>query len=662
MHGRTLPPRFSLVPLLVFILLSISIPALFVPITTSAAEEENCLGCHAPEEEVVDTAYQVDPQGWTSSVHHELDLSCTDCHEGNFDEVPHEKVEKASCTNCHDDAEAEFSAGVHGAIVAKEGAGSPFGANACTACHGTHDVRAVDDSLSSVYFRNIPTTCGKCHGDVGIVQIEGVKGNPVDEFARSVHGYCLENCDKRPAVCTDCHGSHDIRMAKDPNSGINPFNIAKTCGNCHTKEDQTYSGSVHGTAFQRGVSLAPTCTTCHGVHTIAAVTEISGQNPSAARLVRTTCPACHESKALMNTYGIAAARVSTYRSSYHGLASARGNTQVADCASCHGIHNIYPSSDPRSTVAPANLETTCGQCHPGAGKEFAKHPVHFDVAGPIGTGDLVVLWVKRIYWVLILGVLGGMFLHNLIILIYYVRKRWREEKSAGVRIRFARSEIIQHSLFVLAFITLAFTGFMLAYPNEWWARAMMNLGLTEVVRRNIHRVSAVVMITVSLYHMAWAVFTPYGRSEIKRILPRLRDVRELIQNMRFHLGKSEQPAAFSKFDYPGKAEYWALVWGTVVMALTGLVLWFPVVSTSLMPSWIVNVATVVHLFEAWLATLAILIFHFFFVIFHPEVYPLSFAMLRGTMPSKMAAHHHPAWTPDMDAPAPAAPGGKEDEN
>ncbi len=360
----------------------------------------------------------------------------------------------------------------------------------------------------------------------------------------------------------------------------------------------------------------------------------------------------------MNTYGVTATRVSTYRSSYHGLANARGNTDVADCASCHGTHDILPSSDPRSKVAPANLEATCGACHPGAGSRFVRHPVHFDPSNPTTTGDIIVLWVKRIYWVLILAVLGGMFLHNLIILLYYVRKKWREEKAQGERVRFARSEVIQHSLFALSFIVLVFTGFMLAYPDQWWAQAMLNLGLTESIRRVIHRVSAVVMIAVSLYHIAWVAFTPYGRAEIRRIFPSLRDVREFIQNMRFHLGRSEQPAAFSKFDYPGKAEYWALVWGTAVMALTGLILWFPVLATSFLPSWIVKVSTVVHLFEAWLATLAILIFHFFYVIFHPEVYPLSFSMIRGTMPRKMAEHHHPAWTPDMDAPT---PGAKTDE-
>jgi formate dehydrogenase gamma subunit len=301
---------------------------------------------------------------------------------------------------------------------------------------------------------------------------------------------------------------------------------------------------------------------------------------------------------------------------------------------------------------PANLDTTCGSCHPGASEQFVRYPVHFDERQEASTGEVVGLWVKRIYWVLLIGVLGGMFVHNLIILAYYIRKKWREEEKDPGRRRFSRSEVLQHTLFVISFILLAFTGFMLAYPDTWWAQGMASIGFTEQYRRWVHRACAVVMVAVSLYHTWWILSSPYGRKEIVRIFPRLSDGRHVLQNMRYHLGKSEHPAAFPKFDYPAKAEYWALVWGTIVMALTGLMLWFPVVTSSFLPAWSVKVAEIIHLFEAWLATLAILIFHFFYVIFHPEVYPLSFAMLSGRMPRRQAEHHHPGWTEDQDAPEP----------
>ena len=212
-----------------------------------------------------------------------------------------------------------------------------------------------------------------------------------------------------------------------------------------------------------------------------------------------------------------------------------------------------------------------------------------------------------------------------------------------MRRRFTKGQMIQHSLLVLSFVTLVLSGFMLAYPGTWWSRALVDAGLHEQARRYIHRSAAAVMIAASLFHLWWLVGTPYGRAELRRIAPKMRDVREVMQNMRFHLGSSKQRAAFAKYDYPAKAEYWALVWGTVVMALTGAVLLFPVVSTSFMPHWIIKVSEVIHLFEAWLATLAILIFHFFYVFGHPEIYPFNYAMFHGGMREEHAEHEHPGW-------------------
>jgi cytochrome b subunit of formate dehydrogenase len=184
---------------------------------------------------------------------------------------------------------------------------------------------------------------------------------------------------------------------------------------------------------------------------------------------------------------------------------------------------------------------------------------------------------------------------------------------------------------------------MLAYPDAWWAKLLAEAGIGEWTRRYVHRTAAVVMIVASLVHLYWMLLTPYGRAELKRIAPKLRDVREVMQNMRYHLGSSRHRAAFAKYDYPAKAEYWALVWGTIVMALTGLILWFPIFTTSFAPYWTIKVAEVVHLFEAWLATLAILLFHFFYVFGHPEIYPLNFAMFHGGMREEHAEHEHPDW-------------------
>jgi hypothetical protein len=99
-------------------------------------------------------------------------------------------------------------------------------------------------------------------------------------------------------------------------------------------------------------------------------------------VARFTCAQCHDSLRLTREFDLAGRRSETFLDSYHGLAGKLGSKGVANCASCHGVHNILPSSDPRSTVNKANLKATCGKCHPGASENFAKGAVH--LAEPMG--------------------------------------------------------------------------------------------------------------------------------------------------------------------------------------------------------------------------------------------------------------------------------------
>jgi len=80
----------------------------------------------------------------------------------------------------------------------------------------------------------------------------------------------------------------------------------------------------------------------------------------------------------MRRYGLPTEQVTTYKESFHGVASKYGMTTVADCASCHGFHDIRPSSDPKSSIHKDNLAKTCGRCHPGAGKNIIKGKIHIE--------------------------------------------------------------------------------------------------------------------------------------------------------------------------------------------------------------------------------------------------------------------------------------------
>jgi cytochrome b subunit of formate dehydrogenase len=104
------------------------------------------------------------------------------------------------------------------------------------------------------------------------------------------------------------------------------------------------------------------------------------------------------------------------------------------------------------------------------------------------------------------------------------------------------------------------------------------------------------------------------------------------------LGRMVRRPDFGRFRYIEKAEYWALVWGTVVMVATGLLLWFP--ETLAGPSWLVRVAENIHLYEAWLAFLAIVVWHLFYVLMRPGI-PGTFTALTGRMDPEELAHEHP---------------------
>ena len=88
-------------------------------------------------------------------------------------------------------------------------------------------------------------------------------------------------------------------------------------------------------------------------------------------------------------------------------------------------------------------------------------------------------------------------------------------------------------------------------------------------------------------------------------------------------------------------EYWAVLWGTIIMGATGLMIWFKLDVTRFLPRWIVDVALTIHYYEAVLACLAIVVWHFYHVIFDPDIYPLNTACWNGRVSEEWQAHEHP---------------------
>jgi formate dehydrogenase gamma subunit len=563
-----------------------------------------------------------------ASIHGSM-FTCVDCHT-DIKSLPHDAgLAKPTCVTCHADEKAKFDNGVHGKALA---AGNAKSAN-CENCHGNiHEILPASDPKSRVAKINIPKTCGQCHSQA----MPGVSGMPALAYQESVHGKLVAAGNEKAAVCSDCHDSHDIRAAGDFTSTVFRANVPKTCSKCHTNEQAQFAKSIHGKLLADGNIHVPVCTDCHGVHTIKATTDkaspVYGKNQGDV-----ACAQCHNNVRMTQEFGVPGGRTDSYNASYHGMANAVGSTRTASCSSCHGTHNILPKSDPASTVNPANLVKTCGQCHPGANANFAKGQIHLDpeAAAKADFGAKVNRFVRDIYILLIVATIGFMFLHNLMI---FVRKLVDRKKDGGhhasgprVVVRMTKNQRIQHFLLLVSFFTLVVTGFALKYPD-----ALRVIFVNELVRSYIHRFAGVLMIVVSLYHVVYLAATQEGRRMLIDMLPELKDATDIVDVFAYYLGFSSKKPQFKRFNYAEKMEYWALVWGTFVMALTGLVIWFKVIAASSVPRWWVDVATTVHFYEAILATLAIIVWHLYQVIADPDTYPLNFAFIDG----KMSVEHY----------------------
>jgi cytochrome b subunit of formate dehydrogenase len=569
-------------------------------------------------------------------------FTCVDCHTDVKSLAHDSPPKKIACAQCHAGAQTAYQQSIHAKLTAAK---AP--AATCADCHGNaHEVTAADDAHSPVNHADVPTTCGRCHGQKFLMESNGQSAQPFLSYQDSVHGRAVEKGSLKAAVCTDCHGAHEILAANQQQSPISKFNVPATCGKCHGAIQQTFMASIHGQGIARGNGLAPSCTDCHGIHSIK-----QHQDPKAAvapgNVSRDVCAHCHEGVRLNQEFGLPGQRVSSYMDSYHGLATEAGSVVAANCSSCHGVHDILPSSDPHSSINHANLEATCGKCHKGVTQKFTLTRVHLQDGGG-ATHDIdsiAVRWVRLIYLPLIILVIGAMALHNLII---WRRKLADRRRTHTVTVmRMTPNQRGQHLILFSSFIVLVITGFALKYPDSWFAQL---LGMSERLRSVVHRVAGVALIAAGIYHVFYLAAAREGRRLLRDIAPAPHDFIDAIDAMLYYMGLRSQKPKFARFNYAEKAEYWALVWGTALMGLTGVMLWAKVWVGNLLARWWVDVATAIHFYEAILATLAIVVWHFYQVFFDPDVYPMNSAWWDGKMPIEHYREEH-----ELDSEAVAHP-------
>jgi cytochrome b subunit of formate dehydrogenase len=606
----------------------------------------NCLNCHKKSKQKHLFHPQILNAVGTETT---KGTSCVKCHGNHYIKSTKSKASKwnkknliSSCSSCHKNVGKKFSASQHSSGIINDVHSSPD----CITCHINQITTSAEvyDTLEMKIARE--RLCLSCHlDDPEVRKRTAPSAKFISSYDNSVHGKELRGGNKYAAYCSDCHPAHEVLKGTNSQSTVNKLNIPKTCGKCHEYIANEYEQSVHGQIIARGFSGSPTCTDCHGEHNI--LRHDDPKSPVAFQNVSLQiCSECHSSLKLSEKYEISANRFSTFQDSYHGLALRGGSAAVANCASCHGVHNIKNSTDPTSMINPNNLIETCGNCHPGANANFTKGKVHVTLEK---ADDPILYWISYIYITLIVSIVGGMIIHNLIDLIKKtsIRKqiqagKIRDEKHGhALYLRMTLEERLQHIIMAVSFILLVITGFMLRFPDTWWVSHIRDISEEGFEYRSlIHRISAVVMIAVCFYHIYYISFTQRGRQLVKDLWPKIKDVTDAIGVAKFNLGLSKEKPLLDRFSYVEKAEYWALVWGTVVMTLTGLLMWIytDYVGSFTKLQW--DIARTIHYFEAWLAFLAIIVWHFYFVIFNPNVYPMSLAWLKGTITEEEMAEEH----------------------
>jgi predicted CXXCH cytochrome family protein len=578
-------------------------------------------------------------------------IACQDCH-GDHDvvrvadagsPVAGRAVHKV-CASCHETEVKLFEESAHGLASAAKVKEAPD----CLSCHRSRLVSAAEGMTAAALKKAQDKVCFTCHLDNAEVRARvSPSAGFIAKYEESVHGRALLGGNEKAANCVDCHGAHTVRKRLAPGSLADPLVLEKTCARCHVEVDKVFEKSSHGKALAKGVREAPTCTTCHGEHGILKTTDPNSP-VAAANVSRKVCTPCHSSLALSEKYDIKSDAFSTFEQSFHGLAVRGGQVDVANCASCHGSHDILSSSDPASRVHKDNLVATCGECHPGAGARFAQGRIHVDVSSK--ADEPLLWWIGFIYVGLIVGTIGGMGAHNLVDFVKKTRRRMAirrgevEEEPAPHRLylRMTLEERLQHGALAISFIVLVITGFMLRFPDSWWVVSIRDLSSSAFgLRSLVHRIAAVVMTLASVYHLYYVIFTVRGRQLVKDLWFRLKDARDVLDMLKYNLGLTPVKPKLDRFSYIEKAEYWALIWGTVVMAATGFAMWLDNSFMNLFGKLGYDVARSIHYYEAILATLAIIVWHFYFVMFNPDSYPLNTAFWTGKLSHREMEEEHP---------------------
>jgi formate dehydrogenase gamma subunit len=566
-----------------------------------AADPENCVSCHryrglARMGDAGDEVrlFYVDPNYYDRALGPHARLRCTDCHErGEVGVIPHQPVSAVNCTKtCH--------------ITDPRGPETHF----------SHD-RIAGMLEASVHTREVLSRSNE------------LLGRPLHENA---------------SQCLLCHDEPVFRRADE-------------------------SWVAHATPVGR-------CTVCHeGAMEIDAdfmywhVHARSRQARSNADITR-VCAVCHSDEQIKREFKLPDATAS-YLASFHGKAMQLGSVETAGCLDCHAgelqnVHLMRKHADPLASTHKTQLPDTCRSpaCHPTAGVRVSTAAVHLELAGGYG----IEYFIGAVFVLLILFTFGPSLLLTALEMLQIVvgrhdpkhhervhlaRRLLADDRGRRALKRFTPHQRVQHWLLFVCFTLLVLTGFPIKFADRGWAQWLIDLFGGLSAARLIHRYAGLILLIGMFYHLAYvAVFLwrqqrATGKSFIRVFLDlplimTLDDARHMGQLLAYLLFLRKTRPEAGRFSAEEKFEYFGVFWGTMLLGLTGLLMWANAWTSEHLTGRVLTVALIVHTFEAFLALLHVGVIHLIGVIFGPGVFPLSRAMFTGDTPAEELAEAHGA--------------------
>lgn len=583
--------------------------------TARAADPDDCLLCHQFRGlSRLDTetnrlhAFYVDPDYHRLLAGPHARLACTDCHQRDaVSVIPHQPVAPVNCTQtCH--------------LVQPGGIEQRF----------SH-ANVADVLAKSVHD---PATLGAIRFSGGDLLADG------------------------QSTCLYCH---DEPLFREPSArlGIRMFADGSALDRCQACHDEQLPTDVR-----------------YYLRHIASRLQPARPNLELAQV----CAVCHSDRSVREQFGLPDS-VASFVRSFHGKAALLGSETTADCLDCHAsgrgnAHLLLSHTDAASSVHRDRIADSCTtiECHPGASPQLSATSMHLDVPAQRGSiefllaaafvlvtlltfGPSAVLAVLEILQLVIGRVHhGDQRLHNL-------ARRVADHPVGRARlVRFTPAQRVQHWVLAILFTLLVLTGFPMKFASASWSRTVIGWfgGLENA--RLVHHWAGLALVVGFLAHVGHILVTVIRRAKRSNAaglggfwqtfvaLPMwmtLDDGRKALQLLGYLCFLCSEKPSFGRFSVKEKFEYIGVFWGTVILGVTGLILWGEGLASHLLTGKVLNLALIAHTYESYLAAIHVGILHLYSVVLSPHVLPLSPAMITGTTPLAELVENHSDFLRDV---------------